>query len=215
VGIFSSLCSFSISQLLLAEWNYKIPPSLESSSYIFSLVIFFCLCEFFPPSLSFLTHSLTLYICSLPLRSRVFACSLAFLHGFVCARESRAISLLLCARHVYNSQFRLYTKYDVLLSPPAIYFARTYFWLQAQRLFRPPRRTPACAYLLRETSLFAPTHTHIYTRSLGGSVYICTDEPYTALGTTYDLAFLGRRRATSSAMFIWYVSGSMEHKRRL
>jgi hypothetical protein len=151
----------------------------------FHSLFFFCLCEFFPPSLSFLTHSLTLYICSLPLRSRVFACSLAFLHGFVCARESRAISLLLCARHVYNSQFRLYTKYDVLLSPPAIYLARTYFWLQAQlasTAFIPSSATPhtcLCLFATRNELICAPTHTHIYTRSLGGSVYICTDENHT------------------------------------
>jgi hypothetical protein len=135
VGIFSSLCSFSISQLLLlAEWNYKIPPSLESSSYFHSLFFSVCVSSFHLLSRFSLTH----YV--LPLRSRVFACSLAFLHGFVCARESRAISLLLCARHVYNSQFRLYTKYDVLLSPPAISPRRISGWKQLARRVYSVRR---------------------------------------------------------------------------
>jgi hypothetical protein len=96
VGIFSSLCSFSISQLLLAEWNYKIPPSLESSSYIFSLVIFFCLCEFFPPSLflSFLTHSL--YIYALPLYVPVFLHAPWLFCMALFARARVALSLYCC-----------------------------------------------------------------------------------------------------------------------
>lgn len=134
-------------------------------------------------------------------------CMLLGFSAWLCLRGARVaryiFSLLLCARHVYNSQFRLYTKYDTYyyhLRPDVFRAASTqhvYIYFQAAAHLLVLICYEKRAYLRQHTL----THKKPWRQR---RVYLYR---WKALGTTsYDLAFLGRRRATSSAMFILYVS---------